>query len=547
MKWFSIITIFCCNSLFSQLPYSRYWIQFTDKNNNPYSIAEPDSFLSPRAIARRTRYNIPIIENDLPITPMYIDSLRSIGVQILNRSKWFNAVTIQTTDSLLLDSIMNLAFVKKVDTVAAKTLKRKIDDIESSPSPLNSFKMLDVDYGVSLNQIEMVNGHLLHQQGLRGDGMVIAVLDAGFRDVNTLFAFDSLRAEGRLLGTWDFVAGDQSVFEDGPHGMWVLSVMAANLPGLLVGTAPKASYWLFRTEDGSSEYRIEEDNWVAAAEFADSVGADIINSSLGYSDEMTYPFMNHIFEEMDGNTTRVTIGADIAASKGILVVNSAGNEGGAPWNHINAPADGDSVLSVGAVDANGFYVSFSSPGPTYDGRIKPDITAQGAGNVMANTANGISTNSGTSFSSPIIAGMSACLWQAHPGKSNMEILKAIQQSATRADNPDNLTGYGIADFCDAHVLLSGECPKTLAPIETKLNVYGNPFGNSIKFDIGFVEKVSLKVQVFNIIGQKIYESTTEVAGTYVGEIDTDNWANGLYLLKITADGGNWIYKFVRGE
>jgi len=338
----------------AQIAPSKFRIQFTDKDNSPYTISNPSAFLSQEAIDRRNDQGISIKLNDLPVNPVYIDSVKSAGVTLLNRSKWFNSITIDTTgtnDSLVLDKIQSFSFVVEVESVGkwkSSTIWGELGwdkwEMEKSSTIPIASSLITSDYGQSFNQISMVGGEILHEQGYKGQGMTIAVLDAGFYKVDALGAFDSLWANNQILGTWDFVDGEAEVFENGPHGMWVLSVMAANLPGQLVGTAPEANYWLLRTE-APGENIIEEDNWVAAAEFADSAGADIFNTSLGYT-TFDDPGQNHTYADMDGNTTRITIGADIAASKGILVVNAAGNQGGTGWKYIAAPADGDSVLAV---------------------------------------------------------------------------------------------------------------------------------------------------------------------------------------------------------
>ncbi len=311
------------------------------------------------------------------------------------------------------------------------------------------------DYGQAFNQINMLNGIPLHDLGYDGAGMTIAVLDAGFLNANVLSAFDSLWLNNQIIGYKDFVSPlAPDIFGSHTHGTSVLSTMGANLPAEMVGTAPKADYWLLRSEDDATEYLIEELNWASAAEYADSVGVDVINSSLVYN-TFDDPAQDHTYAYMDGNTTPITIAADLAASKGILVVNSAGNSGSSSWHYIGAPADGDSVFSIGAVNSSGVYASFSSTGPTYDGRIKPNVVAQGQGSTIISAYSGnVISGNGTSFSSPITAGMVASLWQAHPDKKNTEIMEAIQQSATQALNPDSLLGFGIPDYFAAHTLLS---------------------------------------------------------------------------------------------
>lgn len=524
----------------------KYWIQFTDKNNSSFSIAQPETFLSPRAIARRNKNKIAFQENDLPVNSFYIDSVLSTGVTLINKSKWFNAITISTADSTVLTKINSLSFVFTSQKIG-KYIRKDYGDIEYTPmdasktvAPMLINQINTMDYGQSLNQIEMVNGECLHNDGFKGEGMVIAVLDAGFLNINTLPAFDSLWANRQILGTRDFVSGDSLVFEDNSHGMMVLSVMAANLPGKLIGTAPKANYWLLRTEDAGAEYIGEEDNWIAGAEFADSVGADIINTSLGY-DTFDDASQNHTYADMNGNTARITIAADIAVSKGVLVVCSAGNEGNSKWKYISAPADGDSVLTVGAVDATRNYATFSSMGPSYDGRIKPDIAAQGQATVFASTSGDVQTGNGTSFSSPLIAGMMACLWQANPNSSAMELINVIQQSADQAAAPDFLKGYGVPNFCVANSLLSGIQPQEFTE-DNLMKLFPIPCSNSLEFSFYSFLRQTITIDFFDIRGRSIKHEEKTLMNNSLNNYtitDLEGLDRGVYILNITS--ANKVY------
>jgi serine protease AprX len=443
--------------LFGQVAPSRYWIQFTDKIHSDFSLDNPLEFLSQKSLDRRTLHAIPLTENDLPVSRFYTDSLESLGLVILNRSRWFNAVTVYTTDYELIDTIHHLGFVAN----RQKAMKIKTD-YSNPPSkfpvhlePVFYTKKTGSDfyqYGVSGNQVKMMRGEFLHNSGFRGSGIDIAVIDAGFSGANVISSLSSLFQSGRILGTRDFVAAGNSVYNEHQHGTNVLSLIGGNEPGYLTGTAPEASFWLLRSEDDLSEYLIEEDNWVAAAEFADSAGVYIMNTSLGYT-IFDNPLMNHTYQDMDGKTTRISIAAGIAASKGMLLFVSAGNDGNSSWRYISAPADNDSVLAIGAVTGSGSYASFSSRGPTYDGRIKPDVTAQGQAVVFQGETGAFFTGNGTSFSSPLVAGLAACLWQAYPQAKAWEIKNAIIKSASQYNNPDYYKGYGIPDFEKAFNLL----------------------------------------------------------------------------------------------
>ncbi|MEA3445735.1 MAG: hypothetical protein U9R19_13530, partial [Bacteroidota bacterium] len=302
--------IYFAVQVFAQTAPDKYWVKFTDKTNTPYSLTNPSDFLTSRAIQRRLAQNISYAENDLPVDPAYIDSLENIGVQVLTRSKWFNAATIYTNNQALLSQIQALPFVQGIQKVARlKTLAYNGVNLFREYDFKNQATPLSINnYGAGTNQIEMLNGHILHNDGFDGAGKVIAVLDAGFKNADTLACFQSLWDNKQIFGFRDFVTGDSTVFEDHSHGMSVLSTMGGYLPGQLIGTAPGAAYWLLRSEDTGSEYVIEEDNWVVAAEFADSVGADIINSSLGYT-VFDISSQNHTYADMDGNTTHVTRGA----------------------------------------------------------------------------------------------------------------------------------------------------------------------------------------------------------------------------------------------
>lgn len=528
---------------------SKYIVKFTDRNGNPYSISSPSAYLSQRAITRRTTQNIPVTQNDLPVNPNYVSSVLATGnVTLLNRSKWFNSICIYTTDAAALSAIQSLSFVASVSPVQRMHAPIGVEEELSSVAkerlqPQSTIaQVLSYNYGSSYNQVAMLGADCLHNMGYDGEGKVIAVLDAGFFSVDTLPAFDSLWANNQVLGTWDFVANNSSVFEDNAHGEMVLSCMGGNLPGQLVGTAPKAQYWLLRSEEAASEYVVEEFNWVAAAEFADSVGADVINTSLGYT-TFDNPSQNHSYNDMDGNTTTISIAADIAVSKGIFVVCSAGNEGSSSWYYIGAPADADSVLAVGAVDASGTYASFSSHGPTVDGRVKPDVSAQGSGTVVAAPGGGIQNANGTSFSSPVTAGCVASLWQAHPALTARQLYSAIVQSASQYSTPDAFLGYGIPDFCAANVILSGG---DISKFEDDgiVNVYPNPFNNSFGFSFYSDRQQPIGAELYDVTGRMVASSTFDVISHSHTSftVQAPDLRSGMYLLLIRTQEGKYVKK-----
>ena len=459
-----LFLIFFIVSSSGHAQFSRYIIQLKDKAGTPFSTSNPQQFLSQRSIDKRIKYNIPIDESDLPITPAYIDSIRLSGnVIILNVSKWLNQVCIKTTDAAALANINLLPFVKVTSPIAARTInevtpKNKVLDSTYSSIPFTAAERPQsptdyYNYGQSYTQVHLQNTDFLHNHGFRGEGMELAIADAGFYHYQSLPTFDSVRNNNQILGTWDFVANEASVNEDAAHGMNCFSTIAANMPGLFVGTAPKTSFYLFRTEDVSSEYPVEEQNFAAAAERADSLGVDVLSVSLGYTTFDNSSF-NYTYANMDGNTTIAARSADFAAKKGMMVVVAAGNDGNSTWHYIATPADADSVITIGAVDANRQPAGFSSYGPTSDGRIKPDVAAIGVNAVVANPNTGNPAfGNGTSFACPIMAGTATCLWQAFPEVNNMQVIDALRQSADRFTIPDNRTGYGIPDVKKAFVLL----------------------------------------------------------------------------------------------
>lgn len=456
------LLIFCDNAAQAQ---TRHLVQFKNKDNNNFSLANPSAFLSARSIARRTRYGIGLDSTDLPVTERYLDSIRAVpNVTILNVSKWLNQVSILTSDAAALSKINSFPFVVATTPTAARiseSVSKKFADIQNAANNVAA-RMGQAaadyfNYGQSYAQVHLHNGEFLHNLGLRGQGMIIGMLDAGFNNYLGVTAFDSARANGQILGTYDYVSNNTNVNDDASHGMQCFSTIAANIPGQFVGTAPKANFYLFRTEDAATEYPIEEHNWVCGAERLDSAGTDVLSSSLGYYDfqgafnNSTY---NHTYAQMDGNTTMSAIGADLAAKKGLVVFNSAGNSGNSgSYRFIFTPADADSILAVGAVNSSGAVASFSSYGPSSDGQIKPDVASVGAGTIVQFPNNAIGGNNGTSFACPNLAGLVTCLWQGFPEMNNMKIVNAIRLAGHKANTPDDRVGYGIPDVKKAIVQL----------------------------------------------------------------------------------------------
>lgn len=442
--------------LFSLCLFSRttagemfhFRVYLTDKGYSEFNMDNPETFLSQKAIERRDKQGKQITVSDLPISPVYIDNLIALGGELVTKSKWQSTVVLASRDSLLREKIQKLNFV---DSVKWVWKGKAVQKAEKLPEKAEKNRLMSTDsittsfYGYAKPQIEMLNGIKLHKKGFTGEGIQVAIIDAGFSRVDRINAFDSLR----LAGTYNFVEPAESVFEGDEHGTRVLSCMAAYLPGIMVGTAPHATYWLLKSEDSRSEYPIEEDYWAAAVEFADSVGVDVISSSLGYfhfdADEMNYDQ-----EALNGKTAFISRVASQAAEKGILVFCSAGNEGGGSWEKITFPSDADNILTIGSINQQKEKSNFSSTGFTSDFRVKPDVVALGSGSCVIDSSGNVRYSSGTSFATPILAGLGVCLWHALPTLSNTEIIMLLQESASQYKRPDIEKGYGIPNLYKAY-------------------------------------------------------------------------------------------------
>lgn len=553
MKWLLITIIALCSfgNLQAQKKnnLNKYRVQFTDKKNTPYSVFKPEEYLSPRAIERRRMYGITITSEDFPVNPSYLKALTDAGAEIYTTSRWLNSATIYAKDEAVIEKITTFDFVDSVEQTGRHYKKKYKFRKDKKRDYKDNYYKIRNEYGLGWNQISMLNGQYIHDMGFRGDGMLVAVLDGGFMNVEIMPFFDSLRANGRMLESKDFVDNDDWAYESSTHGSHVLSTMAANLPGMLVGTAPNATYVCVKTEDTRSEMRIEEDNWVSGAEYADSIGADVINTSLGYT-SFSEKEMNHTYESMDGKTSRATIAADIAARKGILVVTSAGNEGGGAWKYVGAPADADSVLAVGSVNRNRFRSYFSSQGPTYDNRIKPNVMARGDKTVLGSIYSyRIDSANGTSFAAPVMAGMITSLWQAFPDKNNMDIIEAVEKSGDKCHNPDNKYGYGIPDFVKAYQLLteSDMIDLTLA-FPTDIVIKGT---FSIIVDGDKEDITAYRVDVKTTLGEEVMSRTKFIGKDkkqqHILIKAAEEWKKGVYIIEITNENTyeSWQFKAVK--
>lgn len=446
MKNIRLILVLCC--ITCQLLASESYcfrVYLKDKGDTGYSVERPESYLSGYAIERRIKNKIAITASDLPIAPSYLDTLAAVGAEPILESKWQATVVVASKDSTMGDRLKKLSIVDSVKWIWKGTRMTPAEEkgCEGKFSPQDA--PLNDRYGYARNQIKMLNGIKLHEAGFQGEGMRVAVIDAGFLNVDRISVFDSMK----LLGTHNVVFPGKSVYKEDDHGTKVLSCLAADAPGIMVGTAPKASYLLIKSEDSESEYPIEEDYWAAAVEYADSVGVDVITSSLGYFaydvDELSYDQ-----SALDGNTALISRAARMAAGKGILMFCSAGNEGNGYWEKITFPSDAPDILTIGAITDNKKKSVFSSTGFTADYRIKPDLVALGSGSCVIDPTGNIRYANGTSFATPILAGMGICLWQALPWLSNKEMIELLHQTASQYKQPDAELGYGIPDVFKAY-------------------------------------------------------------------------------------------------
>ena len=424
----------------------KYRISLKDKAATEYSLKKPEKYLSAKAIERRRKQNLPIDSTDLPVCRKYIDEIRKQGVKIVVTGKWDNFVTVSCNDTSLIDRIATLPFVLSTEKVWISPGAGKPSMATERDSVLNQPTIHpDSIYGRAITQIQMSNGDKLHEAGFKGQGMTIAVIDAGFHNVDKITAMQNIR----ILGTKDFVNQQADIFAESSHGMSVLSCIGMNRPDIMTGTAPEASFWLLRSEDEYSEHLVEQDYWSAAVEFADSVGVDVINTSLGY-----YTFddksKNYKYRDLDGRHALMSRQASHIADKGMILVCSAGNSGAGSWKKITPPGDADNVLTVGAIDKRAVLATFSSVGNTADHRVKPDVVAVGVGSDVIRTDGNQGRANGTSFSSPIMCGMVTCLWQACPTLTAKEVIELVRRSGDRAGFPDNIYGYGVPDMWKAY-------------------------------------------------------------------------------------------------
>jgi len=514
-------------------------IFFSDKENVQASINNPISILTQDALDRKALHNVSIDARDVPVNENYIAQVKAQpGITVWAKSKWMNCVYVQGTESNV-EALLSLPFVSSIEW-ADKDKNLPIPDfsINNKLEIENSNNRIVYNYGAATNQVEMIAADFLHQEDFTGEGMVIAMMDSGFPNFQTNPAFSHVINDGRLLGTFDFFSRTPDVTGTGSHGIITVSDIVGLLDNQFVGTAPNASFYLFRTEYGPEENPREEAWWVEALERADSLGVDIVNTSLGYQD-YDNPNYDHSYEDLDGQTTIAARGANIAFEKGMLLVTSGGNDGN-NFGTVGTPADAIGILSIGAVDSDGLYADFSSRGPTVDGRVKPDVMAQGRLAAYVDSSGNVDFGSGTSLSSPIISGAVACLWQSRPGTPNGQLMQIIRESAHLFDNPSDQMGYGIPNFQDAYIALQELSIKDQL-LQENFAIYPNPVSDII--NISFPEFVSnATIELYNVLGVKVLQQHISATNS---KLNVANLNAGIYILTIASEGVNNSFKVIK--
>jgi len=510
-----------------------YWYYYTDKDENGYAVDHPLAFLSGRSVERRAWQSLPVDETDLPVNSAYTDSLRSLGLEVLATSRWLNGVLVKSNDQDLIDTLLMLSFI---DTAAWQP----DPDLTFYPGPPTGSRFeppvpgaMPYAYGFSGDQVRQLKTDYLHEQGYDGAGVRIAVLDAGFSNLEDLPAFEAPLNNGQLIATRNFVNPGESVFGSHSHGTNVTSIIAGYWPDTLIGTAPGADILLGMTENPASETRIEEYSWIQGAEWADSLGADVINTSLGYT-EFDDSTTNYTYTDMDGKTAHISIANSMTAAKGMVSVTSAGNSGADPWYYIGAPADAENILSVGAVDNFGSLASFSSHGPTYDHRIKPEVSAMGVLTVIQSSDGQARRGYGTSFSSPLIAGATASLWQAYPALSAKELMRWIIESGDRYNVADTEYGYGVPSFRGAYWAITSSHDRENMHA---LRAYPNPVDDYLILEVPVTDRGTYELRIFDIQGRIVYSAEADLPGRVS---PGRSMLPGIYIVEVNRN--NTVYR-----
>ena len=524
-----IVFLFLGSGLVHAQTSFYFYVQLKDKNNTTYSLSRPAEFLSQRAIDRRSAYGLACDSTDLPVNQSYLQQIKNLGIPVHSWSKWMNGTTVLLTDSSKMSQVRGLPFVKFVEYTG------KLIGPVLSPKGKSSVKST-FNYGIAAGQINQLNGTGLHTEGFRGKGMQVGVIDAGFLNVNVNPCFDSLRLQGRLLGTKDIIYPASNIYGEDGHGAMVLSTMTGNLPGQFLGTAPDASYWLIRTEYVPTEYKVETDFWCSGIEFADSVGVDVATSSLGYT-LFDDPNMNFTYADMTGKVSRASRAANLASKKGIVVLVAAGNEGSAAWHYLGSPSDADGIITVGGVTSAGISSYFSSYGPSSDGRVKPEVCATGSASALVGTGGSTTYGNGTSFATPIMAGMVACLLQKYKSIDSLvhipTLLNSIFKSGSLYSNPTAQMGYGIPNFVQAEQNLK-TFDSLRKVMKDNFTVGYNPTYHTliIRFTDGR-NPLNATVRIYSMTGSMLVNQPLKEYSTV---LQTQNYQAGIYAVCISVNG-----------
>lgn len=543
--FFSTITVLGQNS-------EMYRLTLKDKGNSPYSIERPQEFLSQKAIERRIKQGFAIDETDLPIDPEYFEELTSLGASIHAYSKWVKTIVVNINNPELKDLIDQLPFVEKMtkvwegdlslwgksEEIAEPDIIPTKDSSSNGRTPLKDIFYQEKEYGKGITQIKLNNALPLHQLGYRGKGMTIAVMDGGFQDVDKLSSFFDIR---QILGVKNFTHNQTHPFRlNELHGTMVLSCMLSNNPEELIGTAPDANYYLLNTEVGKEEYPVEEDYWVTAVEYADSIGVDIITTSLGYS-SFDDSSMNHSWEELDGVTIPASRAASMAAQKGMVLFISCGNQGNSEWQKVSPPGDARNIITVGAVNKDSIKAKFSSWGYIGEDRIKPDVMAMGQGVSVAVPAKKIIPANGTSFSTPLLAGMSTCLWQALPELNSLELMQLIKVSADKYFFPDEYYGYGLPDIYKAYNLNKPvETSSQIIPERKERLFYVDNSNHVLYLTRKYNSKTKPQLQAYTPEGILVLNQPIEKDSYNLSFLQ-----KGIYILSITTEESISVLRYKR--
>ena len=536
-KLLLVVAILCIQQSFAQ--NQDAWVIFADKENVEASLADPILIMTQEAIDRKTLQGTPIDERDVPINENYVTQIKNAsGITVLSKSKWMNCVYIIGSQSNI-EALLDLPFVTNVEYADTSLNLFPGAPIENKFALEEANQRINYNYGSAANQIEMLSGDYLHELNYTGEGMIVAVLDAGFPSIDTNPGFQKMRDENRILGTYDFEARTENVDGTSSHGFNTSSDIGGFLQDEFVGTAPQASFYFFVTEYTPTETPAEEAWWVEALERSDSLGVDVVNTSLGYR-VFDNPNYDYSYEDLNGQTTFSARGANIAFDKGMILVTSAGNGGNTSFPTVGTPGDSPGTLTVGAVSSNGNYASFSSIGPTVDGRIKPDVMAQGASAAVISTSGGVDFSSGTSFSSPIMAGVVTCLWQARLQTPNGTIMQIIRESANLYNNPTDEMGYGIPNFEDAYAALQ-QLGLEDEFLMSNFALYPNPVTS--KINISFPEEISnATFTIYSILGNKVL--STEISRS-LNSVNMEALNSGMYIASINSNNKQISFKIIK--